>query len=174
MVSCPNCKKQLLEGSFFCPECGAQLVPVDRLATQSIRRESTDRLHTSPIHPYPEQGADQDLAIGSDLAITLNLVDTGQVIHLQGQSQYLLGRAAEGLIPCPDIDLTPYEAFSQGVSRQHALLKITGPRVYIMDLGSSNGTRINGQKINPRVEFPVNHGDVIALGKLKIQFLVHK
>ncbi len=43
-----------------------------------------------------------------------------------------------------------------------------------MDLGSSNGTRVNGQKIVPHVDYPVKHGDIIALGKLKIQLIIHK
>lgn len=41
-----------------------------------------------------------------------------------------------------------------------------------MDLGSSNGTRINGQKIVPHVEYTINHGDLVVLGKLKVQVLL--
>jgi pSer/pThr/pTyr-binding forkhead associated (FHA) protein len=58
------------------------------------------------------------------------------------------------------------------VSRLHAALKIHHNRVTIMDLGSSNGTRVNGQKIVPHVDYPINQGDIIALGKLKIQVIL--
>jgi pSer/pThr/pTyr-binding forkhead associated (FHA) protein len=44
--------------------------------------------------------------------------------------------------------------------------------VVVTDLGSSNGTRVNGQKIVPHVDYPINHGDIIALGKLKIQVII--
>jgi pSer/pThr/pTyr-binding forkhead associated (FHA) protein len=46
--------------------------------------------------------------------------------------------------------------------------------VVITDLGSSNGTRVNGQKIVPHVDYPLNHGDMIALGKFAIQVLIKK
>jgi pSer/pThr/pTyr-binding forkhead associated (FHA) protein len=70
--------------------------------------------------------------------------------------------------------LTAFEAYAQGVSRLHASIKIINESVVIMDLGSSNGTRINGQKIVPHIEYPINHGDVIALGRLKIQALMRR
>jgi len=85
-----------------------------------------------------------------------------------------MGRVAEGQPILPDVDLSPYEAYSQGVSRLHAALKVINQRVVIMDLGSSNGTRVNGQKIVPNVDYPLNHGDMIALGKLKIQVLIRR
>jgi pSer/pThr/pTyr-binding forkhead associated (FHA) protein len=44
--------------------------------------------------------------------------------------------------------------------------------VLVMDLGSSNGTYLNGRRLNPHVEEPLNHGDILALGKLKIQILL--
>ncbi len=74
----------------------------------------------------------------------------------------------------PDVDLSPYEAYTQGVSRLHSCLKIINQRVVITDLGSSNGTRVNGQKIMPHIDYPLNHGDVIALGKLKVQVLIRR
>jgi pSer/pThr/pTyr-binding forkhead associated (FHA) protein len=54
------------------------------------------------------------------------------------------------------------------------VLKLNNQRIFITDLGSSNGTRVNGQKIMPNVDYPLNHGDVIALGKFKIQVLIRK
>jgi pSer/pThr/pTyr-binding forkhead associated (FHA) protein len=72
----------------------------------------------------------------------------------------------------PDIDLTPYQAYASGVSRLHAVVKRDASRVLVMDLGSSNGTYVNGRRINPHVEEPLSHGDIVALGKLKIQVLL--
>jgi pSer/pThr/pTyr-binding forkhead associated (FHA) protein len=41
-----------------------------------------------------------------------------------------------------------------------------------MDLGSANGTFVNGKRLNPNVEQTLNNGDIIALGKLKMQVLL--
>jgi pSer/pThr/pTyr-binding forkhead associated (FHA) protein len=72
----------------------------------------------------------------------------------------------------PDIDLSPYQAYASGVSRLHAVVKRDGPRVILMDLGSANGTYINGKRLTTNVEQVLNHGDIVALGKLKIQVLI--
>jgi pSer/pThr/pTyr-binding forkhead associated (FHA) protein len=109
-----------------------------------------------------------------DSVISLHLVENGQILHLAGRSEFTLGRISEGQPILPDVDLSPYEAYAQGVSRLHVALKIVNNGIVITDLGSSNGTRVNGQKIVPHVDYPLNHGDIIALGKLKIQVLIHK
>jgi hypothetical protein len=49
-----------------------------------------------------------------------------------------------------------------GLSRRHALLELLGDRLYLSDNGSSNGTTINGQRVEDAVE--VCDGDVIVLG----------
>jgi pSer/pThr/pTyr-binding forkhead associated (FHA) protein len=102
------------------------------------------------------------------------MVDSAQVLHLAERNEFTLGRAIEGQPILPDVDLSPFDAFTLGVSRLHAALRIINGEVVVADLGSSNGTRVNGQKIVPHVDYPINHGDVIALGKLKIQVLIIK
>lgn len=44
----------------------------------------------------------------------------------------------------------------------------------IVDLGSSNGTRINGQKIVPNVNYPLKDGDMLALGRIKLQISIRR
>ncbi len=81
-------------------------------------------------------------------------------------------RVSEGQPVLPDVDLSPYHAYANGVSRMHAVLKRSGVRVVIMDLGSANGTYVNGKRLTPQTERLLNHGDVVALGKLKFQVLI--
>jgi len=108
-----------------------------------------------------------------ETVITLTIMDTNTAIQLSGRTEYSLGRVAKGQPILPDFDLTDYDAFSKGVSRLHAAIKVGSKRIVIMDLRSANGTRVNGQKIVPNVEYPLKHGDVIALGKLKMQILLN-
>jgi hypothetical protein len=170
MISCPNCHHEELAGALFCSECGAQLVISDNRATQSIGRSPTDVLVQSPPLPIDFPGS----PTGTDTIVSLHMVGSGQVLHLAGRTEFTLGRVAEGQPILPDVDLTVYDAYSQGISRIHAALKIVNQRVVITDLGSANGTRVNGQKIMPHIDYPLKHGDMIALGKLKIQILVRK
>lgn len=50
------------------------------------------------------------------------------------------------------------------VSGHHARFLFSGPGVQILDLGSSNGTYVNGQPITAQVPRAVNPGDVIQMG----------
>ncbi len=172
MILCPNCHHQEVAGSLFCSECGAQLVSTEHLATQVISRNTSEIL-------IPSLESAGSTTTGSpsntpDAMVSLYLVDSGQILHLAGRSEFTLGRVAESQPILPDVDFSPYEAYAQGVSRLHASLKIINQRVVITDLGSSNGTRVNGQKIMPHIDYLLNHGDVVALGKLKLQVLIRK
>lgn len=171
MILCPNCQHHEIAGALFCSECGAQLVFAENLSTQTIHRSQSDVLtppqQSSPPLPESPAGA-------VDALISLHLVDSGQILPLAGRTEFTLGRVTEGQPILPDVDLSPYEAYAQGVSRLHAALRITNQRIVIVDLGSSNGTRVNGQKIVPNVDYPLNHGDMLALGKLKIQLLIRR
>jgi pSer/pThr/pTyr-binding forkhead associated (FHA) protein len=99
-------------------------------------------------------------------------MDSGKILPLATRNEFTMGRLSEGQPIMPDIDLTPYQAYASGVSRLHAVVKRDPDRVVIMDLGSSNGTYLNGRRLNPHTEEMLKHGDVIALGKLKIQVLL--
>jgi hypothetical protein len=168
MIICPNCQHHEISGALFCSECGAQLVFSTRMATQAIRKNPSDTLESQPAVPTPPAG------LGEGAMLSIHLVDSGQIVPLSGRAEFTLGRVTEGQPIVPDIDLSQYEAYAQGVSRLHAILKVVNQRIVVMDLGSSNGTRVNGQKIIPHVDYPVNHGDMLALGKLKIQVLIRR
>ncbi|MCS6797687.1 MAG: TonB family protein [Myxococcota bacterium] len=52
------------------------------------------------------------------------------------------------------------------VSRMHAVIEVTGPdAIYIIDLGSSSGTIVNGRKVN---KGKLQNGDEILLGETRI------
>ncbi len=173
MILCPNCHHQEFSGALFCSECGARLVVTETPTTHHIERNQTGLLMTQGVRE-PVPPAPVTTPGSADAAVSLHLIESGMILHLAGQNEFTLGRVAEGQPILPDVDLSPYEAYAQGVSRLHAVLKLNNQRIFITDLGSSNGTRVNGQKIMPNVDYPLNHGDVIALGKFKIQVLIRK
>lgn len=176
MIRCPNCQHQELPGALFCSECGAQLTSVDVLTTQNLNQVHSDTLNSNVFSNTPdfEQAVLDTPTQGKESVVSLFMVDANRTIHLSGRPEYSLGRIAEGQPILPDVDLAEFEAYAQGVSRLHASIKVGLQRVSIMDLGSANGTRVNGQKIVPHVDYPVKHGDIIALGKFKFQIIIHK
>jgi len=167
MIVCSNCKHTNISGALFCSECGAQLIGSDMLTTQNMAPDLVQEVvksDVSPAKPAP--------VAALNTWITLHLMDTGQMLPLGDRSEFTLGRISEGQPIMPDIDLTPYQAYASGVSRLHAVIKQVGDHVLIMDLGSANGTFINGKRLSPNVEQTLNNGDIIAFGKLKLQALL--
>jgi pSer/pThr/pTyr-binding forkhead associated (FHA) protein len=56
---------------------------------------------------------------------------------------------------------------SDWVSRQHCLLRVTEDAVHLRDLGSRNGTLVNGARL--RGERRLDHGDKVQVGPLVFQ-----
>jgi len=69
----------------------------------------------------------------------------------------------------PEIDLTDELALEAGVSRRHACIYRRGNDVEVEDLGSINGTLLNGKRLAPYIPEPLKDGDQLQLGKLLIE-----
>lgn len=165
-IVCPNCQNEEPDGAMFCSECSTKLITSGGLSTATIRSTGSQitQAGDAPPPPPPEKV--------SEGQISLHIVRTGQILPLVGRNEFTLGRISQGQSILPDIDLSPYNAYAQGVSRLHATLKLSKGELLIEDLGSSNGTRINNTKIESHQDHRINHGDVIALGRFKIQALI--
>ena len=59
--------------------------------------------------------------------------------------------------------------FSNAVSRVHCRIAERGGRYYVEDMGSANGTFINGMRINPGREFPLTPGDTLKMADLEFR-----
>ena len=55
------------------------------------------------------------------------------------------------------------------VSGRHARLQVRGTAVELIDVGSSNGTFVNGQRIRPHSPHPLSPGDTVRLGDTVLQ-----
>lgn len=168
MILCPTCQHLEVEGALFCGECGAQLLSMETLVTQTIQQ--TNGMSNAALGATPQK---RKIASVSG-AMTLQLLDGGQILPLADRNEFTMGRVSDGQTIMPDIDLTPYRAYEYGVSRLHAVLKKSKGKVIVMDLGSSNGTYVDGVRLKPENEYPLSHGSIISLGKLKIQFLLQR
>ncbi len=60
------------------------------------------------------------------------------------------------------------------VSRRHAEIRVEGGEAVLVDLGSLNGTRVNGRGIPPKSTYPLSPGDEIWVGTGRITFSVER
>jgi pSer/pThr/pTyr-binding forkhead associated (FHA) protein len=82
---------------------------------------------------------------------------------------YKLGRFEFNSPNVRTIDLSPYGASDRGVSREHAQLHLEGDKLYITDLGSTNGTYVRATRLTPNEPVMLSKGEEILLGRLSIQ-----
>lgn len=165
MIICQNCKSQEPDGTIFCSDCGTQLIQLDSAQTQKFATESEEM--RSAVY-YTDQLTDAE----TKAWISLHLLDSGNILPVAERTEFTLGRLSDNQPIEPDIDLAQFKAFDNGVSRLHAIIRQNQGNVIIVDLGSSNGTYVNGMRIMPNIEHPIRHGDIVALGKLKMQIVL--
>jgi len=67
---------------------------------------------------------------------------------------------------------SPYIINHADVSRKHARMKVMKNRVFIEDLGSTNGTSVNGQTIDDKGLVSVSSGDQIIIGSVVMKLRV--
>ncbi len=75
------------------------------------------------------------------------------------RNKLLIGRAEE-------CDVRP---LSEEVSRRHCAVTVGPADVWVEDLGSRNGTFVNGTKIEAKTRTKVSDGDLIRVGSLELR-----
>lgn len=113
-----------------------------------------------------------DLAPVIDWDVTFKFEELNQTIVLMVEHELLLGRTPNGKAEMPAADLSTYNAIDMGVSRRHGILTNQGENVSYTDLGSENGSVLNGQRMTPREPTRLQTGDILYLGHLKTQVTV--
>lgn len=167
MILCPSCHNQELVGALFCSACGAQLTYQTKSPTETVQY-AEDGLATA-VSLEPQEVPHTQVASSR---AALRIVETGLVIPLEGSEEFTIGRVSGTQPILPDVDLTPYRAYEGGVSRLHATIRVTKDSASLSDLGSANGTLVNGEKIPPYEPFPLSNGDIIALGKFQMEIII--
>jgi hypothetical protein len=94
---------------------------------------------------------------GGGPAVSLVLAD-GRRVTLE-EDPIVIGRLPECSVVVEDTN----------VSRRHAEVRRDGPDVVVSDLGSTNGTRVNGAQVRTR---RLNDGDEITVGRTSLRFEV--
>lgn len=93
----------------------------------------------------------------------------GKTYVLDDNRTWLIGRSAECDVHVPgDLEFLD-------ISRRHCLVAVNGTEVHIRDVGSRNGTFVNGLRINspaactdsPENALQLKNGDEVALGSAR-------
>jgi pSer/pThr/pTyr-binding forkhead associated (FHA) protein len=164
MIECPSCKSQQFVGTIYCTECGNRLVHISDISDTPPANVKDKKKKTAPSSiPGP--------SLQTGALLGLKVVGSDSVVSLRGRVNYTLGRAIEDQAVIPDIDLSPFGAEKYGVSRIHAEVLLKPDGIFIIDLDSANGTKVNGTQIETVTPVHLRHGDIIQLGGLSVQLI---
>jgi len=159
MIICPHCGQENREGVMFCEECGENLV------TEDITALSTRQLDPSS-NELAAKATWGTARFGQQASIIIRIRDAAEPVVLQPSKRTILGRGDASSKQKPDLDLSPYGALEKGVSRLHAMITRSEDTLTLIDMGSVNGTHLNGQRLVPDQPRVLRDGDEIRLGKL--------
>jgi FHA domain-containing protein/zinc ribbon protein len=169
MQVCPNCGNRNRPGVVFCENCGASLIGDSPINTKNIGTRGLEgALENMPATSTARSPAADVFGSGTILKIEIAGVEP---LLLKPKPETVFGRRDPATGAMPDVDLTPFAGYRMGVSRRHAVIRQTEAenRLDLVDLGSSNGTFLNGIRVPPNQPQRLRDGDEIRLGQMVLR-----
>ena len=161
-ITCQNCGKKNRSTEVFCYSCGHMLeVSAGTFATKTFAG-TTGELYS-------------DEFFGSDSVLILRVRGTNHYFELRPQlrdHEIVIGRSTGSVAAiAPDIDVAQLQGAELGVSRLHLAVKYIEEDnvIQVYDLGSANGSYINGQRLHAREQRLLRHGDELRLSQLVLR-----
>jgi hypothetical protein len=157
MITCA-CGAANAAGEQYCHDCGANLqAPATAHSLNPVL--SSPPPYSPPASMAPPRAAStaklHATAYGRDFSLDRDVTQMGR------------RSPADGIEP--EVDLTPMDPDSYA-SRRHARILRQNEQFFLEDLGSSNGTFLNGTRLEKGVEHPLQNGDKVRFGKTEFVF----
>jgi pSer/pThr/pTyr-binding forkhead associated (FHA) protein len=130
-------------------------------ATPQTQPIATDQAHAVPGGPTPVQ---QGVPCG------LSVVASQRLVRIPDDGEIVLGRFEHGFSNPPDVDLAFEDGEIPSVSRRHALITGREGEHWIEDMGSSNGTYVNGHLAGLGQSVALGVNDRILLGRCRLTY----
>lgn len=106
------------------------------------------------------------------VALALRVTAANQVVALDAtRTQFLIGRPDPATGTTPEIDLGPFDV-QRTLSRRHAMLLRDGALYSIReDAATTNGTYLNGERLQTGIAMPVKAGDKLRFGSIEVELI---
>lgn len=86
---------------------------------------------------------------------------TGKSVRIEEGKEITLGRATDNQVVVDDVS----------VSRHHAVIRWKKGGMFITDLGSTNGTFVNSEKVSADYYYELNYSDDVKIGNIDFKIL---
>lgn len=179
---CPTCGHRNRIGVLVCDNCGTNLLTGTRTpaGTRDLKKDATKDLQppatmldTGQVRAIETAGS---YLFSEDMVLRIEIEGGATPMLVYPKQEIILGRRDPNTGTLPDVDLTAYAGYRMGVSRRHASIRLADKLLHLSDLGSSNGTFLNGTRLVAHRPYQVRDGDEIRLGQmlLKVFFQSNK
>ena len=163
IIKCVKCNLHIPPDSNTCPQCHTVIAP------GTVEIDSTTE-EAPPVATRAISPGTTNSLFAPNASVLLRFLPLGQLLSLSMRQPLLIGRAFGADVE-KVLDLTDYGGEEHGISRQHCQLERKGAKLMLTDLGSTNGTYLNGKALIPHKNYVVAHGDRLILGTLHILVL---
>lgn len=179
MQTCPHCGEVNGPRAVICRHCNKPLIDAQQMPGRS---DTTLRVIPFPedrVRTLTKASGDSGTTSGTnhrselinglrpyEVALIIEHRDSPLIVTIAPSA--LIGRFVEANPDQPQIDLVPFGAYDKGVSRVHARIVRDSDAFYLEDVGSSNGTWLNGARLEVRTHVRLRSGDFISFGQLGV------
>lgn len=100
-------------------------------------------------------------------------MSSGEILLLDpSRTEFLVGRPDPATGTTPEINLGPFDA-NRTLSRRHARILREGALYFLREeAGTSNGTFVNGERVQSGVSVPLKPGDKLRFGMIEVEVAV--
>jgi len=166
MPFCSQCGSQNSDNARFCSQCGTPLAPPTE---PDLEQAPDDATATITFGAPPKSEADERTSLNAADAAAVDALPSGSALLVVQRgpgagSRYLLDTdlSTVGRHPESDIFLDDIT-----VSRRHVEFRREGESFRVHDVGSLNGTYLNGDRVD---DAELQNGDEVRIGKFRLIF----
>jgi CRP-like cAMP-binding protein len=149
-------------------------IAVRMMRKLSARLRETDRLLREALgRPDPQPVVEVPASVRAEAATSLDRlmhVKSGMEFQLSPGAETMIGRKDPVTGIDPDIDLSPVDT-QRSISRRHAKIHRRGGKFYLVEeIGTMNGTFLNGVRLETGVPAEMSSGDEVRCGLVALVF----
>jgi pSer/pThr/pTyr-binding forkhead associated (FHA) protein len=171
MIKCPFCNTTYVANTVFCNECGNYLLEEDQRKTDPL--ENGEAGWTGETTNGVRKTATSQPDVKS-VVVQLKIGNRHREVEVSLDKIINIGRVDPTTTIFPEIDLTDEGTPAKSVSRRHARILKQDNMVKLEDMGSVNGTFINGARLDPYMPEGLRDGDMLQLGKISIEVKIRQ
>jgi pSer/pThr/pTyr-binding forkhead associated (FHA) protein len=173
MPFCSQCGSENSSNARFCSQCGTPLAgapapaPSGPAGAEPVAHDSTQTITFGGPTPKPDADERGSLAPADAAAVDALPAGSALLVVQRGAgagSRYLLDRELSTVGRHPESEIFLDDIT---VSRRHVEFRRTGEGFRVHDVGSLNGTYLNGDRVDDAL---LQNGDEVRIGKFRLIF----